>query len=40
MPALWNASHAASSISRCCGSIASASLRPIPKNPASKSAAS
>ncbi len=40
MPARSNASHAASSSSRCCGSIASASRGQIPKNPASKSVAS
>ena len=40
MPARSNASQEISSINRCCGSIASASLGPMPKNPASKSAAS
>ncbi len=37
MPASSNASHDASSSSRCCGSIASASRGLIPKNSASNS---
>ena len=40
IPARSSASHAISSSSRCCGSIASASRGLIPKNPASNSAAS
>ena len=39
IPAFSNASQDASSSNRCCGSIASASRGPIPKNPASKSPA-
>ncbi|ONK15967.1 hypothetical protein STBA_68140 [Streptomyces sp. MP131-18] len=38
IPARSNASHEVSSSSRCCGSIASASRGPMPKNPASKRA--
>ncbi len=40
MPACSNASHAVSSSSRCCGSIASASRGEMPKNAGSKSPAS
>ncbi len=40
IPARSNASQQISSIIRCWGSMASASLGPMPKNPASKSPAS
>ena len=40
IPAYSSASQATSSIRRCCGSIASASRGPTPKNPASNSPAS